>query len=643
MNDSGEQGHEVGHTLSRHRLNLDPDAFVAHEGAVYRITTILDFDTVVAVSVETGVSKALRVRELKPVETGSVPVSDAVRLDMDEIADRDWKVAEKRYAAIKPLLTGGVPSRSEVEERAQAAGVSLTTMYRWLSRYRNMESLSALVPGRRGWKPGKRRISVQAEAVVREVIEDTYLTTQRSSPQKVVTEVKRRCDARGLDAPHPNTIRARVSRISGRVRLKRRGYHERAKNEFDAAAGMFPPTTYPLEVVQIDHTPADIILVDDIYRLPIGRPWITLAIDAYSRMIVGYYLSFDPPSGVSVAMCLAQATLPKEEWLALHNVEASWDVWGFMDKVHVDNGADFRAGTLQDSCLIHGINLEYRPPGLPGYGGYIERCLGTLLTEIHDLPGTTFSSIKEREGYDSEKHATMTKSEFETWLVTLICKVYHQRLHSALGTSPQRKWEIGMFGNAEVSGHGVPPRPSDRLSVLLDFLPGFRRTIQPYGVAIEGPRYYSEVLRGWINAKDPMDEKSKRRFIFRRDPRDISCLWFFDPQDKQYYRVPFADQSLPSMSVWEYRQARARAKAEGMKAIDERLILRALTELREQVETSKKRSKKARRASQQRVEHEKGVTPADPLARTPINKATPRSAPLAGLLDEDVAPPEEID
>jgi hypothetical protein len=37
-------------------------------------------------------------------------------------------------------------------------------------------------------------------------------------------------------------------------------------------------------VVQIDHTLLDIILVDDLHRLSIGRPWITLAIDVFSRI-----------------------------------------------------------------------------------------------------------------------------------------------------------------------------------------------------------------------------------------------------------------------------------------------------------------------------------------------------------------------
>src|SRR5690606_15997941 len=100
---------------------------------------------------------------------------------------------------------------------------------------------------------------------------------------------------------------ARISRIPERTSLRGRGYKEKAKNKFMPAAGKFPNADFPLAVVQIDHTPADIILVDDKHRKPIGRPWLTLAIDVYSRMIVGYYLSFDAPSATSIAMCVAHA------------------------------------------------------------------------------------------------------------------------------------------------------------------------------------------------------------------------------------------------------------------------------------------------------------------------------------------------
>jgi putative transposase len=235
------------------------------------------------------------------------------------------------------------------------------------------------------------------------------------------------------------------------------------------------------------------------------------------------------------------------------------------------------------------------------------------MSEVHDLPGTTFSSVKEKEEYDSEKHAAMTISEFEEWLLTLICKIYHQRLHKGILMAPIKKWELGIFGNKNIPGSGLPQRPTDRLSVLLDFLPSYHRTIQRSGVSVDGLTYYSEDLRPWINAIDPENKKEKRKFIFRRDPRDLSILWFFDPELKQYFKVPYADQSLPSTSIWEFKRAREELRRQGVQSINQHQIFQAIAELRTKVEDSEKKTKKARRQSQRRRIHEKKTSPAVPL------------------------------
>lgn len=617
---------------SRQRVVVDVGAYVRRGCGIYRIAQVLDFNTVIGVEVESGRSVPLPVAELRPVDESDPPL----RLDLVEIADADWQEAERRFAAIRPLIDRYVVGRVEANKRAKEIGINTATLYRWLQRYRATGSVMSLVPQKRGWKGGKVRIPAFAETVVEEVIRNFYLTPQRPTAQKAVLETLRLCQERGIEPPSPSTVRARLNRIPERDRLRGRGFKEKAKNKFLPAAGSFPNADYPLAVVQIDHTPADIILVDDVHRKSIGRPWITLAIDVYSRMIAGYYLSFDPPSETSIAMCVAHAMLPKEEWLLQHKVDAEWPVWGLPKTIHVDNGADFRSDNFRQSCLAYGINLEFRPVKQPRYGGNIERAFGSLLMEIHDLPGTTFSSVKDREGYDPEKHAAMTKAEFEEWLVTLICKVYHERLHTKIGMSPKKKWEIGIFGNAEIQGMGLPPRPSDRLSVLLDFLPSFRRTVQTFGVTIEGMTYYAEALRPWINMQDLDNPGKKCGFIFRRDPRDISAIWFKDPKLNQYFKIPFADQSLPSMSVWEYEQAKERLRKEGCKSVNEAQLLRAITELRGKVDESKERTKKARRQAQRRAEHEKRVSPAMPIQRRVEPVAPELKSVLEELVDGDI-------
>ena len=214
----------------------------------------------------------------------------------------------------------------------------------------------------------------------------------------------------GFAYPHNNTIRARISKLDPQFKIAKRQGKKAAEEQFKPSEGSFPNADFPLAVVQIDHTKLDIILVDDVYRKPIGRPWITMAVDVFSRMIPGFYISFDPPSALSAGLCLAHSVLTKETWLAQHEVEGLWPCWGLPRKIHLDNAREFHGKVLEKACKQYGIDIEWRPVARPHFGGHIERLLGTVLQEIHTLPGTTFSNVVERSNYDSEDSAVFTLS-----------------------------------------------------------------------------------------------------------------------------------------------------------------------------------------------------------------------------------------
>ncbi|WP_245501704.1 transposase family protein, partial [Mesorhizobium sp. M2A.F.Ca.ET.067.02.1.1] len=162
------------------------------------------------------------------------------------------------------------------------------------------------------------------------------------------------------------------------------------------------------DVVQMDHTLVDVIVVDRQYRRPLQRPWLTLAIDVASRTVAGFYLTLEPPSTVSVALVIQPVVQPNESWLAGLGIDAEWPICGFPDAIHVDNAKEFRSRALRRGAEEYGIDLICRPVATPHCGGQIERLIGTMMGAVHLLPGTTFSDIDQRGGYDSAANATMT-------------------------------------------------------------------------------------------------------------------------------------------------------------------------------------------------------------------------------------------
>ncbi len=71
--------------------------------------------------------------------------------------------------------------------------------------------------------------------------------------------------------------------------------------EASPSAGGFH-AEHPNDVWQIDHTIVDLVMVDEETRLPISRPFLTIAVDICTRMIAGFQLSLDAPSSASVGL-----------------------------------------------------------------------------------------------------------------------------------------------------------------------------------------------------------------------------------------------------------------------------------------------------------------------------------------------------
>lgn len=211
----------------------------------------------------------------------------------------------------------------------------------------------------------------------------------------------------------------------------------------------------------------------------------------------------------------------------------------------------------------------------------------------------------------------MTLSEFEKWLTTYIVEVYHQRVHSALGMSPVRKYEEGIFGTKDKPGTGLPARITDEDRLRLDFMPYVERTVQGYGVVVDEIHYYHDVLRRYINAADPENPRLKRKFIFKRDPRNISQLYFYDPEVKLYYAIPYRDTSHPPMSIWELREVRRQLEREGHESVNEQLIFDAYERMRRQEEESVRETRRARRSRQRREMHQQVAPPKTAEEYTP--------------------------
>ena len=319
----------------------------------------------------------------------------------DGLPAEDLAEAKRRLEIIRPLIQCEHRSEEDVQQAAARHGVGQASIYRWIRAYTARRLLTDLAPRRRG-RVMPQRLAEDIEAVIVAVIKALFLTKQKASAEEVVVEVHRRCRTAKLPRPSAGTIRRRLRAIDPKTKLLKREGRKAAHDRYGAVKESFPGADGPLAVVQIDHTLLDIIVLDEELRLPIGRPWLTLAIDVWSRMVFGYHLSLDAPSSFAVGLCLCHGMLDKAPELQRRGVKGAWPVCGKPAMVHSDNGKDFRSALIQDTLDQYDIRAEFRPPLTPHYGGHIERLAGTLGRKVHALPGATFASPNQRGEYNAE-------------------------------------------------------------------------------------------------------------------------------------------------------------------------------------------------------------------------------------------------
>lgn len=592
------------------KISLQIGSKVYFENKQYEVTKQISTKEILAKEVEFPYEfKVIKIQNLK-----SEP-ENSQEIDISLYDEKEWEDANKKYEIIKPLLTDKRNTRKAVEEVAIKNTISVATIYRWIQDYKKTGTVHSLVPNlkKRGG-PKKNRLADEDEAIIKSVIDEYYLNKQKYSIPYIYEILEEKFHNAHLKPPHLNTIRKRIENLSAKEVTK---YRDGEKvTDTRGMSGKNPRGNFPLELVQIDHTPLDLILVDEEDREPIGRAYLTLGIDVFSRMVMGFYISYEPVSFFNTGQCILNMIMPKEDFLKQQGVEGEWPIYGLPREISTDNAKEFRGIDLTRFCEQYSIEVDWRPVGRSFYGANVERVFKTLSGQVHNLTGTTFSDIVQKGKYNSEKASAMTIGEFEQWFTELIVNVYHKNVHSSIGMTPEEKYIEGIFGLGDYPGTGLPPIVENTKALRYSLLPSLERTVQKTGITIDHVTYFSEVLRKWIVPQYASKKRKSKLFVCKRDPRDISKIYFYAPDIKEYFEIPYRNILNPKINLSELRDTISKIKADKGEthSLDETTLFQTFKRMREIEENSKVITKKARRKKSskkhlnKKLEHEEKLS-----------------------------------
>jgi putative transposase len=480
------------------------------------------------------------------------------------------------------------------EESDDSDPPSALTVHLWWKRWTKADrSITALIEKPRGPKL-KRRITKELEQLAQQLIEEIYLKPVGGSIKDVYDALKQKIKTLNVTRNTPLKVPGRATFYryvetydDYLVMASRKG--KQAADRHFRATGKTPEPQYILERAEVDHTPLDLLLIDDVTSLTIGRPTVTFILDRCSRMPLGFEIGFEPPSELAVMRTLRQAIMPKnyvsEDYPEIEN---EWPAFGIPVNLVCDNGLEFHAEQLKRMCAELNITLQFCPRKKPHYKGAIERFLGTFNRQIaHKIEGTTFSNIEQRGDYDSENLACLTLAEFKKLLHVWLVDVYIQSPHNGLGgITPAVAWKDGLN-----IIEPVLPESKEKLDLILTIqkMPNLNHE----GVQFKGLMYNSTELA-------TLRKRGLAKVNIRINPEDLGEIWVFDEQQGDFFKVPCTfPEYAKGLTLAQHLLIRQHANQTNAARVDVDLYLRGKEKLRlliNEVSNSKKMSQRKKAA-----------------------------------------------
>lgn len=470
-----------------------------------------------------------------------------------------------------------------------------TTVVKWIAAYlAGGRDIRALVDRHDQKGNSNDRHHEIVKNIAQDLIETRYLTEERPSLKCIRREAvglitqrnATRIKSDQLTIPSYSYFKGLVQGLAPYDVYRARNGQRAADIKF-RAAGRGVTALRPLARAAMDHCRMDLFVVDERTGLPLGRPWLTLVIDEYSRYILGYYLGFEEPSVVSMTRALRHAMAPKE---VSPDIKCSWDAWGVIELLVVDNGMEFHARALEAGAGRFGIDVQFCPRRKPWYKGKVERFFGTLNTGLLvDMKGKTFSSVLLKGDYDPVKHSVMTLSTLRRVLHMWIVEVYHQEVHSGLGMTPQKAWCEGIV---RVDRY-LPP---SSVAMEAAFSAACRRELTHKGIEFDSLLYNSRELGA-------LRELHGSRFNVevRTCDDDLGHLVVVAPDQTTLIKVPALDVEYASgLTRWQHKVCKRFQRrlqeddAREISLLDARQRIRALIEEDMQLASRKSRNAQQR-------------------------------------------------
>jgi putative transposase len=432
--------------------------------------------------------------------------------------DRRWHYVNaltKRFGGKMPRERSSLMISALAKDIKDISPPSFSTARSWVRAFcKSGHSSLALIPGRR--QRAKHRLALQpweVQQVINQQVSQFYLKAEPACKTEVIDAIVLELGAFNEGRPSHDRLKIPSESTLNRI-LRELDAYERALAQHGSKyaqkhQGWTRKRDRPgrlFELVEADTQQMHVMVVGSDGEV-IGRPYLTVFLEVYTRMPYAWSIGFNPPSLDTTLQALKRS-------LSSDNTYA-----GVAIRYVFDSGAEFIAQNLRRIIAMLGGEVCYCEPATGNQKPHVEAFFGTWSKEIaHVMRGTTFSNIGARGDYSSEKNACMTIGDVRNAFSRWVTQVYCERVHSSLNTSPNRAWEAAY-------SEMFPPRRYSQSELRQHFLSAFQASPQQ-GRLRYNSLFWTGPAVGYLANREPKAEK----LLVYYDPSDLGLAWACHPR-----------------------------------------------------------------------------------------------------------------
>ena len=359
----------------------------------------------------------------------------------------------------------------------------------------------------RGNTKSKLRRGDEVEPIARELIRTKFAVSPAPLRIRVWEALQAELQKRGLPVPRPKWFYKFLKKVrTPKMDETREGTKAVYFSTFvgTGIAGVSDTCgEHPFHRVHIDHTQLDLLVVDEESEMILGKPWLSLTIDAFTGDILAWYLSFNHPSVDSLIVLFRRLVLRHKN---------------FPFEVVTDNGAEFYSLWYQLLLARKNATLIRRPPSKPRFGAIIERAFGKITSVLlYSLLGNTqrlkvprLLAAKDHPKKDAIWTLPMLDDALEKF-----CQLQSGKTIPQLGRTPAACVSDYLQNSPRALLNKTEYTEDFYISTLLEVDGGTRRVQRGFGIKF-GNIYYSHIS---------LDGLSGQNVRVLHDPDDLTGVY----------------------------------------------------------------------------------------------------------------------